>query len=343
MAQKPVSQRYMARTIRGATLEELARITRRERFRTAAAFELLAERCKQICDETPRLGLPVARLLVDFSSHFSSDAQGRAACLLGAACRRNRRYGAAWEAYQKALTLPLSDSVKGTVLHSQAVLHLDLLDFPRALEDANAAIELQEGERLGVALVIRSKIYASMGDFKSSSEDAEIALALLDAKKDQRSFISAVQSIAVALLARPESSNGLRDAFTLIAAVKRHLRGNGSGRYRSAAWLYLDWVEGQINGRLGSHRQAIRQLEKVRSRLCEIGGDCYLRDALLISVDLAVVYDMMAESGRAVEECNAAFQIARSLGLESEATMLAAYQRRRSLVGLDREIRGIEI
>ncbi len=343
MARKSVSREWMLRSIRGASVTDIHKIVERESFRNEEAFELLADRCKELYEQSPQVGLQAALLLYEFSLHLSIDAQGQALDILGSSYRRNGRYDKAQDAYKRALAMPIADEVRGGVLQRKAVLNLMELQFDDALMAINRSFEMLQGSALGCSFIVRSKIYGLKGDYKKSADDAGLGLTLLDCKKDQRWFISGVQSVAHALLAGTGSTEDLRAAYNLIDTVKRQLRGTGSGRYRSTGWIYLDWIEGQINGRLGSHRQAVRQLEKVRDRFYEVGGDCYLRDALLVSVDLAVVHDAMADSARAASECDAAVELARALGLQSEMSILSAYRARRAFVGLDREVRGIKV
>ena len=344
MAQKSVSREWMLRSIRGASVTDIHKIVQRESFRNEEAFDLLADRCKELYQQSPRTGLEASLLLYEFSLSLSIDAQGKALDILGSSYRRNGRYDKAAEVYRRALAMPVSDSIRGGLLQRQAVLDMLSLRFDDALAATNRSIEMLQGPALGCSFVIRSQVHSLMGDYKNSVADAGFGLTqLVEGKTDERWFISAVQSISNALLAGPGGLDDLRAASSLIKNLKRRLRGSGSGRYRSTAWLYLDWIEGQISGRLGSHRQAVRQLEKVRDRFYEAGGDCYLRDALLVSIDLAVVHDAMADSATAVGECDKALEIAEALGLETEVSLLKAYRSSRSFMGLEREARGIKV
>lgn len=342
MVQKPVSRKWMKRCIRAAsTTEDLRNIIHRPRFRTVEAFDLLEQHCQELCDERPHMSIEVGQLLLEFGRLINAEAEGRASRMLGMAYRRNRRHGEAQAIYNAGLSLPLSDAVRGRLLRCLSTLELyGFNNVEAAMDYANQAIALHEDGDLGIALTIRSKVYAVMGEHSRSAQDAKLALILLDPKIEERPFISAIQSIADALLSEP-SVGAMQSALTLIQKVRRNLRGSGGGRYRSIAWAYLDWTEGKINGSMGSHRQALRQLEKVRQRFYENGGDDYLRDALLVTADLATIYDMSGDSGLALSECTEALELAKMLGLNTEVLILSKHLAQRCITGLDRSVRGI--
>lgn len=341
MSRGPVSLSWATRVIRSSKAEDLQRVLKRSSFRSPEIFDVAMERCEAIINENPRSGLVVASHLVEFSADLGPSCWALGLAVKGSALRHLSRYSEARNTYEMSLRICEEDSVRGKVLQRFGVLEMFEQNYLKAREMFDESIGLlgNRGDK-AVSLILRSKVFVLEGKYSESAKDAGCALKGLDPRKDERYYLSAVLSIGDSVVGGIGSIEGLRDVLRLICTVRKSARGSGAGRYRSVGWIYLDWVEAQINGRLGCHRQAIRQLERVSASLFESGGE-YFRDGLLAAVDLVACIEESGSGKEAKTKCLEVYDLAKKLGFETEALIIQAYLSKDWVGGLEKELRGI--
>ncbi|KXJ04903.1 hypothetical protein AC249_AIPGENE21919, partial [Exaiptasia diaphana] len=245
------------------------------------------KRCDEISIEVPAQGVIAAKSLCRFGQLISPEIFAMATAVKGSAYRVLGRFDESRESYEKSLEIASKPTVvRGRILQRFAVLEFDLVKNATARKRINESLELLESEEdTAISLIIRANIDLADGQYLECLQSAGFALRSLNPKHHQRAYLAGVQVLGRGILAGGASSEDISAICRLIQELKRN-----RPRRRSVCWLYLDLVEAQIYARLGSHRQAERQFLRVRERLFEAGGE-HFREGLLVSLDLAVLYE----------------------------------------------------
>lgn len=339
---KIVDPQWARRVIGTASADKIAKLVERSNYQSVDVFWLLVRRCDEISFDKPRDGLMAAQVVCGFASGLGRDQAAMGLAVLGSAYRMAGNLAMSRVAYEDALKLAqnapnLDPVIKGRILQRFSALAVTELRTKEALDLVNESLKLlDDGLEEAVSLVLRSKIFALEAEYEKSLEDACFALQWLDPIRNVRAYLSAVQSVADSLLSGGNSSATLIEVSRLIQKAKKKL---GSRKVReSPGWFYLHWIDAQIAGKLGMHREAIRKLLKVREGLFEAGGD-YFRDALLASVDLAVVYEDSGSDELGRKEVAKALELAKIYGFSKEAATLEAYLDKGWLFGIQKDIR----
>lgn len=286
----------------------------KEHYWTAEVFDVMSERCDDLIFLDPQEGLRCAEILVAFGARvrdLDSDRGGFAHAVLGSALRKVGRYEAARKSYRKASELVRSGVLKGRVLQRMAVLEW-LAKSPEAgLEIVNRSIEFLSGHDLGTSLVIRGSIHSLLARHESSVEDNGLALTLLHV--GSRSYFCAVRNLGDSLIE-------LRDVEAIGAVLKLTSKGReiamGLNRYKRRTPLaYLNWVDGRLYCKLGSHKRAASLLRKAKKSFFSFTGFDHQREALIVSGDLIVALDSMGEFECSISEFQDLADQAELLGL----------------------------
>lgn len=307
-----VSLAWAKRKFKKGSSAEFMHALNKESYWTPQVFDLMAERCDELIFESPSDGLVAAQALLKFAGrvrNLGQDRQVIALAVLGSACRVNIQYSQARECYLRALALARGRKpvVRGRVLQRFAVLEWSEGNIKEALSSIEESLELLDGHAFGVSLIIRGSIRSDCGDFKKSAEDHGLALRLV--KPASREYICALRELSDSLM-RMSDIETLGGAIQVLAAARK---GIDEGRsLRRTLVAYIDWVEGNIYARLGSHRIATTKLLKACKRFMAMKGT-YLRDYALAAGDLVRIYEDSDDLDAAVNCAETALQLTASL------------------------------
>lgn len=307
-----VSLEWAKRKFKKGYSKEFQHALNKESYWTPQVFDLMVNRCDEIIFENPSDGLVAAQILLKLAGRVRDIGRGRQAmalAVLGSACRVNIQYGQARECYLKALALARNQDpkVRGGVLQRFAVLEWSEGNLEKALVAIEESLELLDGHAFGVSLIIRGGVRSDRGDFKKSAEDHGLALRLV--KPASREYICALRELSDSLM-RMSDIDALGGAIKVLAAARKGI--NEGRNLRRTLVAYIDWVEGNIYARLGSHRIAITKIRKACKRFMAMKGT-YLRDYALATNDLVRIYEDSGDLEAALDCAEDAIQLTTSL------------------------------
>ena len=304
----PVGSVWAKRFMTKASLSDLQTACDRENYWTVEVFDLMAERCDELNFLDPIDGLEASQILICFAKRVRDldlSRQALAYAVLGSAFRVNSLYTQAHAAYETALKMAGSRATRGKVLQRVAVLNWAEGAYRNAFKIIEESIDLLDDHDLGVSFAIRGSLFSVTGKIVRSIEDQGRALLLL--KRGSHSYFCALRNLGDSLVAT-QDLDAISEALKLLRRGREMVQGMTRAR-RKAPTAFLEWVEGRINGKLGSHNQGIKKLTRAKKLFLELGGE-YFRDALLVSVDLAIVHEASGAEEEALGELFAAYEAA---------------------------------
>lgn len=322
---KAVSSGWARRFIGSGGIDSFRTALDRENYWTIEVFDLMVQRCDDLIFLNPQEGLEGSKILLDLIVRIrgiDDERRALAHAVLGSALRGMSLYSDARSSYEKALSLAQSDVVRGRIFQRCSVLEWAEGDFDLSFSFINDSIDLLSGHDLGTSLTLRGSLHAVTGNLSKSVQDHGNALTLL--RSGSRSYFCAIRNLGDSLC----SLHDLDKIGEVMALLKkcRSMAMEMSRTRRRCPLAFIDWVEGRVNGKLGSHRRAVALLKKARKCLLSLGGD-YLRDGLLVSVDLAMALDGMGDLNQANDELQNSLSIAITHRLTESANVIRAYSK----------------
>lgn len=311
-----VSEHWVRRFLGNGREKAFRFAASREYYWTAEVFDVMSDRCDDLIFLDPDEGLRCAEILVELAGRIRDldlDRRGFSYAILGSALRKIGRYKDARESYTVAIEMISSKLLRGRVLQRFSVLEWMAGSPKLGLKIINQSMAALTGHDLGTSLVIRGSIHGALSEYTRSVEDHGLALTLLDV--GSRSYFCAVRNLADSLI-------NVRDVGAIGAALKLISKGRSMAmnlnRYKRRAPLaLLNWVEGRLYCKLGSHKRGASLLGKAKKSFLSFKSFDHRRDALIVSGDLIVAFDSMGDFESSASEFEDLAERARAMGLKN--------------------------